>query len=352
MATTTSFLRTVLDEYGIGEQASTESFGTGLINNTWIVRDGNTRYILQRINDNVFKVPQAIAFNIESISDCLKHNFPEYKFVGPIAALNGYTLYHLNGKGYFRMFHYVEGSHTIDVVKTPAQAYEAAVQFGKFTKLLQGVDVNKLKITIPHFHDLSLRYQQFLLAVETGHKERIKEAKSLIEELTAQSWIVDEFEKIKAANDFIKRVTHHDTKISNVLFDENDKGICVIDLDTVMPGYFISDVGDMMRTYLSPVSEEGKDFSKITIRDEFYHAIVNGYFSEMKEVLTETEKQHFFYSGCFMIYMQALRFLTDYLNNDIYYGEKYPGHNMIRAGNQAVLLRRLMEKKENLDFGS
>jgi hypothetical protein len=115
-----------------------------------------------------------------------------------------------------------------------------------------------------------------------------------------------------------------------------------------MPGYFISDVGDMMRTYLSPVSEEEKDFSKIIIREEFYEAIVNGYYKEMKDVLTETEKHHFFYAGAFMIYMQAIRFLTDYLNDDRYYGSKYPGHNLVRAGNQAMLLQRLFEKEEAL----
>src|SRR4030095_16644665 len=142
----------------------------------------------------------------------------------------------------------------------------------------------------------------------------------LIAEIKKHTHILAAFEKIQKNNSVRQRVIHHDTKISNVLFDAQGKGICVIDLDTVMPGYFISDVGDMMRTYLSPVSEEEKDFSKIRIREDFYKAIVNGYYKEMKDSLTEIEKQHFFYSGCFMIYMQALRFLTDFLNNDIYYG--------------------------------
>jgi hypothetical protein len=124
----------------------------------------------------------------------------------------------------------------------------------------------------------------------------------------------------------------------------------VIDLDTVMPGYFISDAGDMMRTYLSPVSEEEKDFAKIDIREDFYRAIVNGYYREMNVALTETEQKYFFYSGCFMIYMQALRFLTDFLNNDIYYGQRYPGHNVVRAGNQVILLQRLLDKKYKLSL--
>lgn len=122
----------------------------------------------------------------------------------------------------------------------------------------------------------------------------------------------------------------------------------MIDLDTVMPGYFISDVGDMMRTYLSPVSEEEKDFDKIEVRDAYYKAIVQGYLEQMNDELTQVEKEHFFYSGLFMIYMQALRFLTDHLNNDRYYGAKYEGHNLVRAQNQAVLLKRLLEKEKSL----
>ena len=145
------------------------------------------------------------------------------------------------------------------------------------------------------------------------------------------------------------RVTHHDTKISNVLFDSNDKGICVIDLDTVMPGYFISDVGDMMRTYLSPVTEEEQDFTKVDVRLEIYEAIVQGYLNSMKNELTEEEKKHFFYAGSFMIYMQALRFITDYLNNDIYYSADYPAHNYTRAANQVILLQKFIALKDRIE---
>lgn len=134
----------------------------------------------------------------------------------------------------------------------------------------------------------------------------------------------------------------------NVLFDENDKGLCVIDLDTMMPGYFISDVGDMMRTYLCPVSEEEQDLSKIMIRNDFFEAIVHGYLSEMREALSEKEQGQFVYAGKFMIYMQALRFITDYLNNDIYYGEKYEGHNLKRAMNQIQLLKLYLKEEHRL----
>jgi Ser/Thr protein kinase RdoA (MazF antagonist) len=251
-------------------------------------------------------------------------------------------------QGYFRIFPFVAGSHSLDVLETPGQAYEAAAQFGTFTRLLKRVDVNRLKMTIPRFHDLSLRYEQFTNATKQGNKQRVAESKSLINKVEHYSGIVETFKKIPSNKAWRLRVTHHDTKISNVLFNSVDKGICVIDLDTLMPGYFISDVGDMMRTYLSPVSEEEKDVEKIQVRDAFYRAIVSGYYEQMKEELTETERKHFFYAGKFMIYMQALRFLTDHLNDDVYYGAAYPGHNFVRANNQLVLLERLVEKEKYL----
>jgi hypothetical protein len=130
-----------------------------------------------------------------------------------------------------------------------------------------------------------------------------------------------------------------------VLFDKDGKGLCVVDLDTIMPGYFISDVGDMMRTYLCAASEEEKDFDQIEVRDEYFVAILEGYLSEMKQELSKEEIGSFVYSGLFMTYMQAIRFLTDYLNNDVYYGSAYEKHNYVRAKNQATLLRRLIEKE-------
>jgi len=239
------------------------------------------------------------------------------------------------------MFPFVPNSHTLNVPEKPQQAYEAAAQFGRFTRYLSGLDVTALQITLPDFHNLPLRYRQFDKALKTGNQERVAEAATLIALVKAHESILHTYASVKSG--FVTRVTHHDTKISNVLFDEQDKGLCVIDLDTVMPGYFISDVGDMMRTYLSPVSEEEQDFTKIMIRPEFYKAIVSGYLSEMGELLNETEKQHIHFAGEFMIYMQAIRFLTDHLNNDQYYGETYPGHNLVRAGNQLTLLQQFRQ---------
>lgn len=342
-------LRSVLPAFGLTDESQkVEAFGSGLINHTWKVTANGHEYILQRINQMVFNNPEAIASNINLVAAYLLENYPDYTFVAPVATDQGANLYYSKEEGFFRLFPFVKGSCSIDVVETPEQAFEAAKQFGRFTKLLCGFDCRQLKITIPSFHDLSLRYQHFLSLLEQGNQVRIAESKELINKLVRYSGIADEYQRIINDPSFKLRVTHHDTKISNVLFDKNGKGLCVIDLDTLMPGYFISDVGDMMRTYLSPVSEEEKDFSKIEVRTEFYRAIVGGYFSEMKDELTEAEKNSFFYAGKFMIYMQAIRFLTDYLNDDRYYGAKYPAHNFVRAGNQVVLLEKLMEKEEEL----
>lgn len=342
-------LDAVLNEFGLGKEPLViQPLGKGLINHTWKVSQNGHEYVLQKINDQVFKKPGDIAGNISQIATYLKNHNPEYYFPTPIYTTDGQPLNNRKGEGYFRLFPFVSGSHTKDTVDTPDQAFEAALQFGRFTKVLHGFDASQLKITIPSFHDLSLRYKQFHDILQEGNRERVSKAGDLINKLVNLSWIVEKYETIKKDKAFKVRVTHHDTKISNVLFDEKDKGICVIDLDTVMPGYFISDVGDMMRTYLSPVSEDETDFTKIEVRPEFYRAVVQGYFSEMKEELTGTEKEHFFYAGAFMIYMQAIRFITDYLNNDNYYGAKYEHHNFNRAFNQWVLLNSLLEKEPEL----
>ena len=339
----------VLKKYGLEKKRVTIlPLTQGLINTTLKVSANGNSYILQKINDQVFKRPEDIAENIFFLAEHLQNNNPEYFFAAPIKTVDGLPLVYIKDHGYYRLFPFVSGSHAKETVETPEQAFEAAQQFGRFTKNLNGLDTDKLKITIPSFHNLTLRYAQFEEVLKTGNAERIAKTINQIKQVQQFSWIVEKFDQIKINPEFKLRVTHHDTKISNVLFDKNDKGICVIDLDTVMPGYFISDVGDMMRTYLSPVNEEEKNLEKIEVRNDFYKAIVRGYLSEMEEELTNSEKESFFYAGIFMIYLQALRFLTDYLNDDKYYGEKYPDHNLIRAKNQLVLLNRLIEKEQSL----
>ncbi len=342
-------LQTVFNAYGI--TVSTDKavpFGSGLINNTWKITTDCNVYILQRINHNIFKNPEAIAHNINVTAKYLAANCSAYLFVSPIQTTAGQDFFFDTNIGFFRLMPFVENSHTVDVVHEPTLAFEASKQFGQFTKLLSHFDTSRLQITLPDFHNLTLRYTQFEDAQKNGNPDRIKKAANLIRIIIANKNIADIFERIKINKDFKIRVTHHDTKISNVLFDQNNKGLCVIDLDTLMPGYFISDAGDMMRTYISPTSEEEKDFTKIEIRNEYFFAIAEGYIGEMKDELTNCELQYFVYAGKFMIYMQAIRFLTDYINNDMYYGAKYEEHNFVRAGNQMTLLQKLIEKENIL----
>jgi Phosphotransferase enzyme family len=342
-------LQPVFNAFGISENVDNAiPFGNGLINRTWKINHGGKAFILQQINNNVFRDPEAIAYNINVTGNYLRKNFPSYLFVMPVTSLDNGDIFFDKNAGYYRLLPFVENSHTIDVVQDPQMAYEAAKQFGMFTKLLSGFDASHLKITLPDFHNLSFRYKQFDEAMTDGIPARIHNSRQWIDAAFNNKYIVDEFERIKINPQFKIRVTHHDTKISNVLFDEHDKGLCVIDLDTLMPGYFISDLGDMLRTYLSPVSEEEKNFSKIEIRNEYFISIVKGYLGQLNEELTVEEKGHFIYSGKFMIYMQGLRFLTDYINNDIYYGAKYEHHNLVRAGNQFTLLQKLTEKEDEL----
>ncbi len=323
-----------------------DSLGNGLINYTFLVQSGDGKFVIQKINTYVFQNPQAIAHNINAISKHLHQYAPEYLFVQPLIAVNGAAMIEAGDGSYWRIFPFVNNSKTIDVVTSEEQAYEAARQFGLFAKKLHAFDVRQLQITIPHFHDLNFRVQQFEEAIQNGREQRKELSATVINELKKRTSLVALFNKRIADGSWKQRVMHHDTKISNVLFDEKDKAICVIDLDTIMPGYFFSDAGDMMRTYLSPVKEEDTDFSEITVRDAFFYSIVKGYVEAMQDELTVQEKKDFVLAGKLMIFMQSLRFITDFLNDDVYYGANYELHNYNRAINQLELLKRVEAKEE------
>lgn len=333
-------MNAVLEAYNLNPSAySLKPIGNGLIHHTYAVINGfgEAAYILQELNTGVFTKPGDIAHNLHILERYRTEHHPEYLMPVPLPARDGEPMATINGR-YFRLTSYVQGSRAYDRCDSPEQAYEAARQFGRFTANFKDLAIEMLRFTIPGFHDLPFRWKQFTRSAVEGNKERIREASGLIQSAREHYRIVETYTKIRQDPDFHLRVTHHDTKISNVLFDAQGKGICVIDLDTVMPGHFISDVGDMMRTYLSPASEEEKDFSKLEVRPDFYRAIREGYLEEMGRQMTLGEKRHFFFAGEFLIYMQALRFLTDYLDNDIYYGRSYESHNLVRAGNQLALL--------------
>lgn len=336
-------MESIFNQYG-WSVIEVKQLHQGLINSTYSITTNQADFILQTVNHHIFKDPLAIDANINSIGKFLEQQAPDYDFTHLIPTINGKTLVEWEGK-FYRAFKKMKG-YSLSVLDNSTQAKEAASQFGKFTQVLSEFNIRNLKITLPDFHNLSLRYYQFTEALIKGNANRIDSSKEAILFLQSFHNIVDKYEYFVQHPESLLRVTHHDTKISNVLFhNENgtEKAFCVIDLDTVMPGYFISDVGDMCRTYLCKVSEEEKDLNLIQIEKERWEFLKKGYLSQMQNTLSSIEIDHFIFSGQFMIYMQALRFLSDHLYNDSYYGAKYEGQNYVRATNQIELLKRFNE---------
>ncbi len=321
-------------------------YGNGLINNTWKVQTtpSANQFILQKINESVFKNPMKINDNVQQIGAFLKDHQPDYFFVRPLATHIGHTLLQTS-QGYFRLQPFVANTHTVDVVPNPDMAFEAAREFGTFSRMLHGFDAGNLQITLPGFHNLTLRYDQFQAALHQAPGILINSCREEIKTIIQNESITDIYKNIDREKAIPLRVIHHDTKISNVLFDHAEKGVCVIDLDTVMPGYFISDVGDMCRTYLCAVDENATDLNQVSVRVSYFEGLAKGYLSAMKDLLTPAEKDLFTYSGQFMIYMQAIRFLTDHLLGNIYYPVVHPLQNLERTKNQLKLLKSYQEQE-------
>lgn len=250
-----------------------------------------------------------------------------------------------DAEGYpWRMYPLIDHSFTVDQLETEEQAFEAARAFGSLCRNLDGCDVKQFKPVIPGFQDLSWRYQQFEDALAKATKERMAEADDIIQSAKHFVFLVKRYEALIKTGALKLRIVHNDTKINNILFDGiTGQTLCAIDLDTLMPGYFIYDMGDMVRTFVSPVSEEEKEVTKIVFRRNIYDALTKGYLSQMSDVMSNEEKSAIPFSGLMMTYIMALRFLADYLNGDIYYHTTYPGQNLIRAKNQFKLLHVLSE---------
>ncbi|MEQ8364725.1 MAG: aminoglycoside phosphotransferase family protein [Cyclobacteriaceae bacterium] len=333
----------VLQAYGLNpSELSIERINSGHINYTYKVLPG---YVLQRINKNVFLNPEVLSNNLREASSFLQQNTPDYLFLHAIKTLSGTELF-FDEEGYpWRLFPYFEDTATINEVETVEQAYSAAKAFGLLSRQLSGCDISKFEETIPKFHDLSLRYDQFQKSLLEASNERKDLAGNLIDRYVHYNYLVSQYNTLIQSNQLQLRITHNDTKINNVLFERGtDNVVCVIDLDTLMPGYFIYDLGDMIRTFVSPASEEETDVSKVMVRKKIHQAILDGYLSEMDGILSSDEKLAIPLAGSIMTYMIGLRFLTDFLNGDTYYQTSYPHQNRDRATNQLHLLT-LLEKQ-------
>lgn len=333
----------ILPLFGLNaDAASVERIGSGHINQTYLI-GGSPAYVLQRVNIKVFTKPDRIASNIRHAAEYLGRNFPEYRFLACLRSVNGREMEY-DEDGYpWRVYPYIENTMTVDRVDSPQRAIAAAREFGRLTRYLDGVDPGQFQPTIPRFHDLSLRKQQFEEALAGANADTRNESAKCVALAHQFSFLVGEYEHLLAGGSLRLRVVHNDTKINNVLFNRlTHETVAVIDLDTLMPGYFIYDLGDMVRTFVCPVSEEESDLSKISFRREVYDALLEGYLSEMDAVLDSREREAIPFSGLMMTYIMALRFLADHLRGNTYYQITYPGQNLVRAANQFRLLERLM----------
>ncbi len=331
-----------LPDHSAGE-IRIETVGGGLINLSYkIICQLTSDFLLQQINKTVFAHPEQVQENYIRIWQYAEFEFTGLRLPSPKHCGRMTTLFVDRNENYWRAFEFIEDARMCAVAEKPAQAKATAKAFAKFTAAFEDFNVSNLKEVIPGFHNLSLRYRQFEEAMKGELYERMSKSLPLIDELKQREKYKHFYEIVTESGEFPQRVMHHDAKITNVLFsNKTGRVICPVDFDTVMPGYFFSDIGDMIRSMVCSEDENSTNFNNIRIRKNFYDAIISGYLDVLGKQLTISEKKYIHYSGLLIIYMQALRFLTDYLNGDVYYRISNPDQNFDRAKNQLILLQRL-----------
>ncbi len=329
-----------------GNIVSVNQITAGLINATYLVEtDKNEKYILQKINTFVFKNPDELMENIVSVT---KHITEKIKEIGGnykrenlnfLPCNNGEYYFHDENKDAWRMYIYVDDALTYNKPKDMSVFRDAGRAFGRFMKLLDGYPAESLHETIKNFHYTPARYEKFLKAVEADIKGR----RAICEEEI--KFVNDRKADTHKLTDLIKdgilplRVTHNDTKLNNVLFDINtDRGICVIDLDTIMPGLSLYDFGDSIRSGANKAAEDETDLSLVGIDLELFEVYVDGFLSETAESLNDAEIDNLAYGAKIMTFECGIRFLTDYLEGDVYFRTTHPEHNIVRARNQFMLV--------------
>jgi thiamine kinase-like enzyme len=328
-----------------------EPITEGLINHSYRVTNKETgeHFLLQEINQHVFKEPAALQHNYEMLWEHLQAKESVFFIPAPYYFPGDSALFCDSRNHYWRIFQFVPATQTIHITEDPLQASAVAKSFAGFTASFEDFDISTLNITLPGFHNLSLRFEQLQHAIHKGNFQRIQKAALLLTEIRARERYANLYDVMTGSGEFPQRVMHHDAKISNILFDKKSGAvICPIDLDTAMPGYFFSDLGDMVRSMACCKNEDSTDLTDFCIRGDIYKAIVEGYLSIMEKHMTDAEKKYIHYAGLMMTYMQALRFCTDYLSGDVYYKIDYREQNFDRAINQLTLLQQLEEflKKE------
>lgn len=341
-----------------GDYVEGHEIESGHINTTYMATyespDGvRHRYILQRINQNVFKNPLAVMRNVECVTRHIN-----WKVLRVKKDLGGQTLNLYPGRGgrfwvegpnggIWRCYNCIEGCQTYDVVENTRQAYQAARAFGSFQDLVSDLPASELEETIPGFHDTPQRFQRLMQVADEDPLGRLESVRSEFDFIRSRQGMTGVLLNLHREGKIPERVTHNDTKINNVMIDtETDAAVCVIDLDTVMPGLSLYDFGDLVRSAVSPAGEDERELSKVQMRMPIYEALVEGYLDAAGAFLNEVEVDHLAFSGKLITLEIGIRFLTDYLEGDVYFKIQREQHNLDRARTQLTLVARIEEQEE------
>lgn len=344
-----------------GDFIHAEAYGNGHINDTYlaVLNYGGhaVKYIVQRINHNIFKNPVGVMSNIFSVTSHIRNKlyrdgviYASRRVLTFIPTKDNKQVYQSPDGNFWRMYIFVNRAQTYDVIEKPIHAYKAAKAFGEFQKLLSDFPGETLHETIPNFHNGQTRYQAFLDALQKDVKGRAASIKKEIEFLQSRAPMFDKLPGMIARKEIPIRVTHNDCKINNVLLDmENNDGICIIDLDTIMPGLVLYDFGDMIRTSTTTGAEDEKDLSKINMSFENFKAVARGYIEAAGGFLTKSERDNLVFSGKLITLIIGTRFITDYLAGDVYFKVKHPEHNIDRCRTQFKLVQSIESQQEAME---
>lgn len=337
-------------------------YGSGHINDTYCASFNQAgrapiRYILQRINTNVFKTPVLLMENIarvtrHSLERLIAEGNPEARrrTLTCIPAIDGkpYAIDTLGG--YWRVYPFIESATGHDEIQTNDQAFQAAKAFGNFQKLAAGLGGGRLHETIPGFHDTPKRLEALRAAIEEDPLNRAAGLKAEIDFVEARAAGCSRITDLIAAGTIPERVTHNDTKLNNVLLDdETAEGVCVIDLDTTMPGSALYDFGDMVRTATPSTREDSTDLAKQDMRLDRFEALVGGYMASARSFLNAAEVENLAFSGKLLTLECGIRFLTDFLQGDVYFKIKRPEHNIDRCRNQFALVAAIEKRLPEME---
>lgn len=330
-----------------GTVSEVKPFGSGLINDTYKVKtaeDAAPDYILQKINHNIFQDVDMLQSNIEAVTRHIRKKLEaanetdiDRKVLHFIETDNGKTYYMDDECNWWRMMVFITGAHTYETVN-PEYSYYAGKAFGNFQSMLSDLET-PLGETIPDFHNMEFRLKQFHDALAADTAGRSEEVRYYIDEIEKRADEMCKAERLHREGKLPKRICHCDTKVNNMMFDDNGDVLCVIDLDTVMPSFIFSDYGDFLRTGANTGAEDDKNLDNVEFNMEIFEAFTKGYLESAKSFLLPVEIENLPYAAALFPYMQCVRFLTDYLNGDTYYKIQYPEHNLVRTRAQFKLLQ-------------